>query len=125
MSALPTIALAAMAAADVITILLLAALGLAALRVIRHAQSILRGLGPETQPMFGELRALLHRMRATAGVARDGAQHVRTSVGHFGDAAGHIRALVAPPTLSRWGLLAGSKSGRRAARNWYSKRRTA
>ncbi len=125
MTLVPTIALAVMAAADVVTLLFLLALGLAALRVIRHVQAVVRGLQPDVQPIVSDVRSLLQRMRTTADVARNGAEHARASLSGFGDAAGHIRALVAPPAFSRWGLLAGSKTGARAVRKWYAKRRAA
>ena len=82
MSPVATVSLAVMAAADVVTFLLLGALGVAGLRLIRHVQRILHGLDPDTQPIQREVRSLVQRLRTVAGVARDGAQHARTSVSH-------------------------------------------
>ncbi len=124
MSTVPAVALAVMAATDVVTVLLVVALGLAALRLARHVRAVMKGLTPETQPIASEIRVLTQRLRATASVAQEGAQHARASASDLGAAAGNVRALVAPPALPRFGLIAGAKTGARFARKWYLKRRT-
>ncbi len=125
MSPVVAVSLAVMAAADVVTILLLAAVAIAGMRLLRHGRKILNGFDPDIQPIKNDVRALAHDFRTIADVARDGAEHARTSAEQLGQAAGNVRSLIVPPTVPRWGLLAGAKVGARAVRSWHARRRAA
>jgi len=125
MSPVVAVSLAVMAAADIITILLLAAVAVAGMRLVRNVRRILNGFNPELQPIKDDIRSLTQEFRTIADVARDGAQHARASAEQIGQAAGDVRSLIVPPTVPRWGMMAGARAGARAVRSWHARRRAA